>query len=69
MTFTGTPPFSFTYTRSELQNNKPRVMETQTITDIQERHYTISSSAEGDYEVISVGDRYCRYPPLNRKEG
>jgi len=65
----GTPPFSFTYTRSETFNNRPRVVETQTITDIWEEQYAISSSSPGDYQVISVSDKFCRYPPLSRKEG
>lgn len=80
--FTGTPPFSFTYTRSESTlGSKSRVIETQvsnrrredhdasdaqTITDIMEQEYRITSSLPGDYEVTSVSDKYCRYPPLSR---
>jgi len=66
--FYGTPPFSFTYARSEVVNNRPRVVETQTITDIWDERYTISSSSAGDYEVTSVADKYCRYPRLTRNE-
>lgn len=80
--FTGTPPYSFTYTRSETTvGSKSRVVETQvsrprivclgasnkqTITDIMEEEYRITSSLPGDYEVTSVSDKYCRYPPVSR---
>lgn len=79
--FTGTPPYSFTYTRSEATvGSKSRVVETQvsdawnsrddpdvqTITDIMEEEYRITSSLPGDYEVTSVSDKYCRYPPVSR---
>ena len=66
VSFTGTAPFGFTYTRSELIGTKWTVVETQTVTDIETDSYTISSSAPGDYEVTSVSDKYCRYPPLSR---
>lgn len=93
--FSGTPPFSFTYTRSEIKSGKSKVVETQvrflscrarrrflyfpahtslvlntesssnqTITDINDSTYTITSSLPGDYQVISISDKYCRYPPL-----
>jgi len=65
--FRGTPPFTFSYTRSEQVNGRSRVMETQTVTDIWAESYTISSSAPGDYEVTSVSDKFCRYPPLNKR--
>jgi nucleoporin POM152 len=64
--FRGTPPFTFSYTRSELVNGRPRVVETQTVTDIWADSYSISSSAPGDYEVTSVADKFCRYPPLGK---
>ncbi|ODN74022.1 hypothetical protein L202_07501 [Cryptococcus amylolentus CBS 6039] len=63
--FTGTAPFSFTYTRSEQSGSKWKVVETQTVTDIMEDSYAISSSLPGDYEVTSISDKYCRYPRLN----
>ncbi|WWC88087.1 uncharacterized protein L201_002991 [Kwoniella dendrophila CBS 6074] len=64
--FTGVPPFSFTYTRSEQYGSKSRVVETQTITDIMENTYTISSSLPGDYAVVAISDKFCRYPPISR---
>ncbi|WWC68542.1 uncharacterized protein I206_102471 [Kwoniella pini CBS 10737] len=64
--FTGSPPFSFTYTRSEQYGSKSKVIETQTITDIWENSYTISSSLPGDYAVIAISDKFCRYPPITR---
>jgi nucleoporin POM152 len=65
--FTGTPPFTVTYTRSEVIGSKARVVDAQTVTDIWEKDYTISSSSPGDYEVTSVSDKYCRYPPLKKR--
>lgn len=65
---TGTPPFTFSYTRSEVHGGRPRVVETQTITDIWTDTYDISSSAPGDYTVTSVSDKYCRYPRLSRRD-
>ncbi|WVQ93493.1 hypothetical protein IAU59_000567 [Kwoniella sp. CBS 9459] len=64
--FTGIPPFAFTYTRSEQVGSRSRVMETQTITDIWENSYSISSSLPGDYAVTAVSDQFCRYPPISR---
>ncbi|WVR03750.1 hypothetical protein IAU60_000745 [Kwoniella sp. DSM 27419] len=64
--FTGLPPFSFTYTRSEQVGSRSRVVETQTITDIWDNSYTISSSLPGDYAVTAVSDKFCRYPPITR---
>ncbi|WWD16439.1 hypothetical protein CI109_100865 [Kwoniella shandongensis] len=66
--FTGTAPYSFTYTRSEDVGvtARSKVVETQTIADIWESSYTISSSLPGDYAVTSVSDKYCRYPPITR---
>lgn len=63
---TGTPPFTFTYTRSQLVGSRTKILDTQTVTDVMEYDYTISSSLEGDYEVTSVSDRWCRYPPLSK---
>ncbi|BEJ16915.1 hypothetical protein CspHIS471_0603160 [Cutaneotrichosporon sp. HIS471] len=65
---TGTPPFTFSYTRSEVHSGRPRVVETQTITDIWTDTYFISSSAPGDYTVTSVSDKYCRFPRLSRRD-
>ncbi|OWZ31945.1 hypothetical protein C356_05643 [Cryptococcus neoformans c45] len=66
--FTGIAPFSFTYTRSEQIGSKHKVVETQTITDIMDSSYAISSSLPGDYAVTSVSDKFCRYPPLSRSK-
>lgn len=65
--FTGTAPFTFSYTRSEWVNGRSRVVETQTVTDIWADHYAISSSAPGDYAVTSIADKYCRYPALGKR--
>ena len=41
----------------------------QTVSDIWENVYTISSSLPGDYQVVSVSDKFCRYPPLKGRKG
>ncbi|KAJ9644837.1 hypothetical protein H2204_001299 [Knufia peltigerae] len=68
--FTGTPPFEFTYIRSEnakrSSRSAPKVLET--------RHDTsdaftkvIRASDEGVYEVVSIKDRYCSYTKPSHK--
>jgi nucleoporin POM152 len=65
----GTPPFDFTWQRSELKwdNAKGRyykgpVAETHTVYGVEGHQYTIDTSIEGVIEVISIKDRYCQYP-------
>ncbi|KAK9355429.1 hypothetical protein V1523DRAFT_405212 [Lipomyces doorenjongii] len=60
--FSGTPPFAFTYTRSEKigRSARERVLETHTISDVTDYSYSIYTSMEGVYEAISIEDRYCR---------
>ncbi|KAK9457687.1 hypothetical protein V1511DRAFT_181201 [Dipodascopsis uninucleata] len=60
--FVGTPPFSFTYIRSERtgRSGKERVLETHTVSDIYDYSYSIYTSTEGIYEAISIEDKYCR---------
>jgi nucleoporin POM152 len=58
--FTGSPPFEFTYTRSETARGgrKAKVLETKTDrTD--EFKVRLRTSEEGTYEVISIRDRWC----------
>jgi len=56
----GEPPFEFTYTRSSLpeRGRKNTVLETRTETTDQ-RTLKVAASEEGQYEVISVRDRWC----------
>ncbi|CAG8445798.1 21903_t:CDS:10 [Dentiscutata erythropus] len=67
--FIGTPPFEFTYTRSELLINekkerKPgRVLETLTVLNIHQYQHSIFTSQQGVFQVTRVKDRYCEYPP------
>ncbi|GAA6037947.1 hypothetical protein JCM8097_009503 [Rhodosporidiobolus ruineniae] len=63
--FEGTPPFSFTYSRRAPQDrSKDRtVLETHTVTGIQEPQYSILTSQEGTWSVSYVADKYCAYPP------
>jgi nucleoporin POM152 len=60
--FTGTPPFEFTYTRSEnVKKGKiARVLETRHDTS-KEFSKKIRASDEGTYEVVAIKDRYCAY--------
>lgn len=59
--FTGTPPFSFVYTRSELVGRPPRpkVIETHSVADVEGHKYSIFTSVQGIYEAISIEDAYC----------
>ncbi|KAL8243931.1 hypothetical protein R6Q59_010189 [Mikania micrantha] len=65
--FTGTPPFEFTYTRSENakrgDKKKPVVLETRHDTSA-EFTKTIRASEEGTYEVIAIKDRFCAYSAI-----
>jgi len=60
--FYGTPPFTFTYTRSEIakKGQKPRILEMHSHT-ANDHAYSMYASQEGTYEVISIEDRYCSY--------
>ena len=61
--FGGTPPFEFTYTRSENsdRNGKPgKVLDMRS--ERSEGHsLRIMESQEGTYEVVSVRDAFCSY--------
>ncbi|KAG8897050.1 hypothetical protein FRB99_008481 [Tulasnella sp. 403] len=63
----GTPPFTFTYQRTELpdpsKGKPPQVLETHTVSGVTSRTYSISSSQEGTWTVTFIADKYCRYPP------
>ncbi|GAA6063256.1 hypothetical protein JCM10212_003619 [Sporobolomyces blumeae] len=63
--FAGTPPFSFTYSRRAPQDRSKdrKVLETHTVTGIEESSYSILTSQEGTYSVSHIADRYCSYPP------
>ncbi|ORY79531.1 nucleoporin Pom152 [Protomyces lactucae-debilis] len=57
----GTPPFSLTYTRSVAgKGGRQRVLETHTVSGIQENKYVIRSSVAGTFAATEVHDRYCR---------
>jgi nucleoporin POM152 len=61
-TFTGTPPFEFTYTRStnEVKGRKSKVLEVRT--EISHgRYMSIPVQEEGTYEVISIKDKWCGF--------
>lgn len=60
--FFGTPPFTFTYTRSEIvkKGQKARILEMHSQTS-EDHTYILHASQEGTYEVISIEDRYCSY--------
>lgn len=54
--FTGEPPFSFTYTRSAPQDRShdKTVLESRTVTGIQEKQYSIFAREEGTWVVTFV---------------
>jgi nucleoporin POM152 len=54
VTFTGTPPFSFMYSRSS-----PSGYEVHSASDIMEHEYIIRTGLEGSFRVTAVGDRFC----------
>lgn len=63
----GTPPFTFTYQRTELMTPEKRgkplqVLETHTVSGVTSHTYSISSSNEGTWTVTFIADKYCRYP-------
>ncbi|RMZ82309.1 hypothetical protein DV738_g1819, partial [Chaetothyriales sp. CBS 135597] len=59
--FTGTPPFEFTYTRSEtVARGVGRVLETRSERS-DEFTKVVRASDEGTYEVVAIKDRYCAY--------
>ncbi|PWW80579.1 hypothetical protein C7212DRAFT_290383 [Tuber magnatum] len=60
--FYGTPPFTFTYTRSEIakKGSKPRILEMHSQTTDGYK-YSMFASQEGTYEVVSIEDNYCSY--------
>ncbi|KZT54109.1 hypothetical protein CALCODRAFT_500232 [Calocera cornea HHB12733] len=64
--FTGEPPFTFTYQRSEIskKGKAGKVLETHTITGHKDKEYRFSSALEGTWTVTFVADKYCRYPPV-----
>lgn len=69
--FTGTPPFEFTYTRSEnpvrgKKGSKSRILETRHDTS-EAFSKMIRASDEGIYEVVSIKDRFCSYTKPSHK--
>ncbi|GAA5923031.1 hypothetical protein JCM1841_000288 [Sporobolomyces salmonicolor] len=66
--FEGTPPFSFTYSRRAPQDRSKdrKVLETHTVTGIEDHSYSIFTSQEGTYSVSYIADAFCSYPPASR---
>ena len=56
----GTPPFTFTYTRSDAKGNA--ILETHTVTNLEDRRFTIYAAEEGMFQTTYVKDKYCEYP-------
>ncbi|PWN43232.1 hypothetical protein IE81DRAFT_301054 [Ceraceosorus guamensis] len=57
----GEPPFSFTYSRTEPidRNPRPQVLETHTVTNVQQSTYTLRTSQEGTWSVSWLQDKHC----------
>ncbi|GAA5892621.1 hypothetical protein JCM5296_006177 [Sporobolomyces johnsonii] len=66
--FEGTPPFAFTYSRRAPQDRSKdrKVLETHTVTGIEDKSYSIFTSQEGTYSVSYIADAFCSYPPAAR---
>ena len=58
----GEPPFAFTYQRTEPADTHhvPRVLETHTVSGVQERKYSIRTTQEGTWSVVWLQDRWCQ---------
>uniref|UniRef100_V5EIR2 Nuclear pore membrane protein n=2 Tax=Kalmanozyma brasiliensis (strain GHG001) TaxID=1365824 RepID=V5EIR2_KALBG len=60
--FKGVPPFSFTYQRTEPVDThaRPKVLETNTVSGILEKKYSIWAAVEGTWSVTWLQDRWCQ---------
>ena len=60
--FTGTPPFEFTWTRSEnaKKGQQEKVLETRHDKS-DDFKKTVRASEEGVYQVVAIKDRWCAY--------
>ncbi|CDK26506.1 unnamed protein product [Kuraishia capsulata CBS 1993] len=63
-TFTGHPPFTLTYTRTEPISkhhggDSTKVVETEVVENIYDYEYRIWTRLEGTYEAIELQDSYC----------
>ena len=62
--FTGVQPFAFSYRRILSSSEKGNVfVESKQISGIEAQEYHFPLDAAGTYELISVSDKFCRYPP------
>ncbi|KAG8886558.1 hypothetical protein FRB98_001250 [Tulasnella sp. 332] len=64
----GTPPFTFTYQRTELPSAKRshhalKVLETHTVSGFTSSTYSIYSAQEGTWTITFIADKFCRFPP------
>lgn len=57
----GEPPFSFTYQRTQAVDRfaKPEVLETHTVTGIEDHSFTVQTAEEGTWSVIWLQDKWC----------
>lgn len=57
----GEPPFSFTYQRTQAIDRfaKPEILETHTVTGIEDHLFTIQTAEEGTWSVIWLQDKWC----------
>ncbi len=60
--FQGVPPFSFTYQRTEPVDThaRPKVLETNTVSGVLEKRYSIWAAVEGTWSVTWLQDRWCQ---------
>lgn len=57
----GEPPFSFTYQRTQAIDRfaKPEILETHTVTGIEDHSFIIQTAEEGTWSVIWLQDKWC----------
>ncbi|KAI3648067.1 hypothetical protein MP228_005921 [Amoeboaphelidium protococcarum] len=59
--FQGHPPFGFTYVRLS-DDHSGKVLEKKAVSDITSAVYSMPLDKSGTYRVVSVQDKYCKYP-------
>ncbi|XJO73441.1 hypothetical protein BDV3_004424 [Batrachochytrium dendrobatidis] len=66
--FVGEPPFSFTYTHvigSAAQRGAHQIdLVTNSVSNIADHHWRLSTSQEGVFRVTAIHDRFCGYPRI-----
>ncbi|KAH6579069.1 hypothetical protein BASA61_010519 [Batrachochytrium salamandrivorans] len=66
--FIGEPPFSFTYTHAKgsaaVRGTAQGEFITNSVSNVMDHHWRLSTSLEGVFRVTAVHDRFCGYPRI-----